>query len=219
MNDKFKDFKNDDLKEYCTDAGIDIDSKNVSKPTRKEYIDAITKFESSFTDEPSEKENEEIDSTEPVFEDNSFLNEIKPIGENNGLQEEDKKTKKVETRAQKKKKQYNTMHALKRVLITSNSTNQTKTNGIERITWGNRLLGHQTDNVVIGKAWHVREGALRNMKSSIITNSIQDDEGNQVRFETVPAWNIQILEPLTEKEIEKIGRRQTIRDASIESLV
>ncbi len=109
--------------------------------------------------------------------------------------------------------------ALKRVLITSNSTNQTKTHGIERISWGNRLVGHNTDNVVIGKPWHVREGALRNMKSAIINQSIQDDDANQVRSETVPAWNIQELAPLTEKDIEKIAKRQTIREASIESLI
>ncbi len=129
-----------------------------------------------------------------------------------------KEVKKL-TRSQKRRKQYNELMALKRVIITSNSTNQTKTDGIERIAWGNRLLGHQVDNIVLGKPWHVREGALRNLRNSIIRQPIQDDDANTVKFETVPAWNIQVLEPLSKEEIERIAKRQTIRDASIESLI
>ena len=216
MSDKYESMKNADLKEYCADEGIDVDSKNVSKPTRAEYIASIEAFESQLGEKVVTEE------FETIADEDDFTREvtmIKAEGNQDGVQEEETKTKKVITRREKKRSQHKELMALKRVIVTSNATNQTKTNGIERISWGNRLLGHQTDNVVIGKAWHVREGALRNLKNAIITQSVQDDEGNQVRFETVPAWVIQYLDPLTKDEINKIAKRQTIRDASIDSLI
>ncbi len=217
MSEKYSGMTNKDLKEYCEEEGIDVDSKNVSKPTKVEYVDAIERFESGNVKKVVTEENETILDPE-----DDFSREVKKINsltkEANGAQVN--KTQKVkETRKDKRRKQYNELMALKRVIVTSNQTNQTKTVGIERISWGNRLLGHNTDNVVIGKPWHVREGALRNLAAAKITQSIQDDDGNQVRFETIPAWIIQYLEPLTEPEIQKIAKRQAIRDASIDSLV
>ncbi len=217
MSEKYSGMTNKDLKEYCEEEGIDVDSKNVSKPTKVEYIDAIERFESGNVQKVVTQEFETIAEPEIKIEDD-FAKEVTAINDSTGVQEN--KTKKVtETRAQKRRKQYNELMALKRVIVTSNQTNQTKTGGIERISWGNRLLGHNTDNVVIGKPWHVREGALRNLKDAKITQSVQDDDGNQVRFETIPSWIIQYLDPLTQKEIDKIAKRQTIRDASIDSLI
>ena len=215
MSDKYESMKNADLKEYCVDEGIDVDSKNVSKPTRKEYIQAIEKFE-AIIGEPVVTEEFETIADEDDF--TKEVAEIKLETLPDGVQEKDQ-TKKIVSRKQKKRAQEKELLALKRVIVTSNATNQTKTNGIERISWGNRLIGHQTDNVVIGKAWHVREGALRNMKGATITQSVQDDDGNQVKFETVDSWVIQYLDPLTKDQINKIAKRQTIRDASIDSLI
>ena len=215
MSKKYDGMKNADLKEYCIEEGIDVDSKNVSKPTKDEYIKSIEAFEAS-RGEPVVTEE-----FETIVDNDDFANEVESVKNkelNNGVQKEDK-TKKVESRKEKKRKQLQIDMALKRVIVTSNSTNQTKTDGIERITWGNRLVGHNTDNVVIGKPWHVREGALKNLRDAKINQSIQDSEGNQVSWEIVPAWVIQYLEPLTEKEINKIAKRQTIRDASIDSLI
>ena len=216
MSDKYESMKNADLKEYCKDEGIDVDSKNVSKPTRKEYIASIEAFENNQGDKVITEE------FETIADEDDFTREvamIKSEGEPDGLQEKETKKEKVVTRQQKKRSQHKELMALKRVIVTSNATNQTKTGGIERISWGNRLLGHQTDNVVIGKPWHVREGALRNIKNAKITQSVQDDEGNQVKTETINAWVVQYLDPLTKDEIVKIGKRQTIRDASIDSLI
>jgi len=215
MSDKYNGMNNKDFKEYCETEGIDVDSKNVSKPTRAEYIASIEKFENKMAIKVVEKEPE----FEEAKADDSFLAEVESI--NKEVEKPVVKATKdgKETRGQKRRKQYNELMALKRVNITSNATNQTKTDGIERISWGNRLLGHQTDNVVIGKPWHVREGALRNMALSTISQSIQDDEGNQVRTEIVPAWIIQYLEPLTPDQIKQIAKKQTIRDSSIDSLI
>ena len=204
MSEKYQNMKNADFKLYCESEGIDVDSKNVSKPTRDEYIIAIEKFESS-----------------QQAGDNEFLNTEPELGVYNGMQEEKKpETKKVKplTRAQKRRKQYNTLMVKKRVIITNNSSNQTK-QPMEYISWGNRTLGHNTDIIVFDKPWHVREGALRNLRGAVITESIQDEEGNQVRFETKASYIIQELPPLTREEIDLIAKKQLIRDSSIDSLI
>ena len=193
---KLEEMKNKDLIDYCNEEGIEVKSKNVSKPTKTELLDAIKKFE-------AEQMGDVEDFLEPE--------EIEEL-------EKKPEVKKKMTRAQKRKMQHDELFPLKRVLITSNATNQTQTN-LKFITWGNGLIGHQTDRVYLGKPWHVREGALRNLRNATISKSIQDEEGNTVRFETVPAYNIQELPQLTKKEIDLIAKRQTIRNSSIESLI
>lgn len=210
----FEDLTNKDLKEYCESEGIDVDSKNVSKPTKKEYIEAIGKHEAQLN----------LDTED-------FLdNEIK--GKSNGVQEkinetenktEAKSTKKVKsktlTRSQKRRNQYNTLMAKKRVIVTSNQDNQTKVkNSVQFVTWGNRLLGHQTDRVIFDKPWYIREGALENLRNAIVTESVQDEEGNKIDTVTKPAYIIQELGHLNKTEIDTIAKRQLIRDSSIDSL-
>ncbi len=196
---KLEEMKNKDLIEYCKEEGIEVKAKNVSKPTKTELLDAIKAFEKEqlgdiegFLD--AEDTVDEEDTVEPVV------------------------AGKKMTRAQKRNKQRLELFPLRRVLVTSNATNQTQTN-LQFITWGNGLIGHQTDRVYLGKPWHVREGALRNLKNARITEPVQDEEGNTVRFETKPAYNIQELSPLSKDEIDRIAKRQIIRDSSIESLI
>jgi len=208
MNDiNYEELTTAELGKMCEERRIDVDSKNVSKPTKAEFIAALEKDDT--------RKDEGVDD----FLD---LSEDKPEDNIDGMQEEDK-TKKVDapkplTRAQKRRKQYNEAHMLKRVVINSNSDNQTKTNFVW-ISWGNRLLGHQTDRVILGKPWHVRNGALENMKDAVITESVQNHEQNRVDTITKPAYIIQELAPLTKQEIADIAKRQQVRDSSIDSLI
>ena len=218
MSKALDDMTNKDLAEYCKEEGIDVDSKNVSKPTKKELLAAIAKFEEAQT-EPAveaaipELSEEEIED-EGMTDADEFLAEV----ETPAVKAKPAKKGAKLTRGEKRKQQRAELMPLRRVLITTNADNQTKTS-LLFITWGNGLLGHLTDRVYLGKPWHVRQGALNNMKRANTRISIQDEEGNQVKFETVPTYNIIELEALTEEEIEKIAKRQTIRDASIESLI
>ncbi len=199
-----RDMTNKDLKEYCENEGIDVDSKNVSKPTKNEFIDAIQKFEKVQNDGSDEL----LNISEPEILNVKKENITKTVT-----------TKKL-TRLEKKKKQEKRLLAKKRVIITSNSDNQTKVkNSMFWATWGNRLVGHRTDRVILDKPWHIREGALENLRSSVITESIQDEEGNKVSTVTKQAYIIQELTPLTEDERNVIAKRQTIRDSSIDSLI
>ncbi len=213
---KLTDMTNKDLMEYCKSENIDVRSKNVSKPTKKELLEAIKNFELGQTEPDVEELTEDEIDEEGMTDADEFLKmevpdpkpaKVKQVG----------KTAKL-TRAQKRRLQYNELMPLKRVLVTTNADNQTKTN-LVFITWGNGLLGHKTDRVYLGKPWHVRQGALNNMKNALTAISIQDEEGNQVKSETVPTYNIVNLDALTAEQIATIGKRQTIRNASIESLI
>ncbi len=201
---------NPELKKFCKEENIDVVSKNVSKPTKTEYLAAI-KLSYATPTEPEEVDSiDEIEESDEDFLKNDFEEKPKPA----------KVVEVKETRSQKRKKQRNEMFALKRVIITSNDDSQTKVNNmVNYVTWGNRLLGHQTDRVIFGKPWHVRVGALNNLKDNILYKSIQDDEGNSVKTQTMPKYNIVYLDKLTEDEIELIAKRQTIRNSALDSLI
>lgn len=196
----FKELTNNELQAFCEENNIDVDSKNVSKPTKTEFLAAIERNaerEKVVTDDFLD-----VDIADPEAEKETIIADKAP----------------TESRAKKRRRLYNEMHALKRVVVTSNSTSQTK-QGLVFITWGNRLLGHNTDRVQLEKPWHVREGALRNMKAAMITESVQDEDGNSIKTKPKKAYYIEELEPLTKEEIQDIARRQQIRDSSIDSLI
>lgn len=202
---------NKDLTEYCKAEGIDVNSKNVSKPTKTELLDAIKKFELSQSEGVSAEVKDELEEEMTDADDFLAVDDLPK-------KEEKKEKKEKMTRAERKKIQHDELMPLIRVLVTSNATNQTQVN-LHYVTWGNGLIGHNTDRVFLGKPWHVREGALRNLEQAVITEPVQDEEGNQVRFETKPAFNIRRLNPLTKAELDTIAKRQLIRSASIEQMI
>jgi hypothetical protein len=210
----FDSFTNADLKEYCETEGITVVSKNVSKPTKTEYLEAIQNFESA-NKEPDVEQN--LQQAQIENEDNmTSIDEF--LSNNDGIEPIQNQDKNKPSRAEKRRQQYAELMSLPRVLITSNALNQTQTS-LHYVTWGNGLLGHMTDRVYLGRPWHVREGALRNLEAAMITEPVQDYDSNSVKFETKPAFNIKRLDPLTKEEIDKIAKRQAIRNASIESLI
>ena len=124
------------------------------------------------------------------------------------------------SRTQLRKAQVRELMPRIRVNITINDNNQTTIpTQVHFCLWGNRLIGYNTDRFICGKPWHVREGALRNLEGMMAAISIQDEEGNTISHDTVPKYIIQRLPALTEPEIAKIGKRQTIRDSAVESLI
>lgn len=217
MNYNFEDMKNKELVEFCQENNIDYkkNAKNVSKPTKAELIKSIREWEDS-----------QGTATEEFFEELAEGQEIDPEIdkdiEYNDIPEPVAPVVKKETRHEKRRRQIKELFKLVRVIVTSNRDNQRVVDNpgiaqVERIAWGNRLVGHQVDNVLLGRPWHIREGALRNLRAATIRKSIQD--GNDVKFITIPAWNIQELDPLSEREIKELARRQIIRNSSQEQAV
>ena len=216
MNTELQKMTNKELEAYCQRNSINIDSKNVSKPTKAELLAAIeaagdlmeeSTIKNEGLDEYGMDDVEDFLNTEP---EELTVESFKP------KTAEEKKL----TRAQKRIKQRDELMPLRRVLITNNNSSQTtiKTQ-VHYSTWGNRLLGHHTDRFVCDSAWHVREGCLRNLESMVLNIPVQDDEGNTVRFETKQAYVVQRLAPLTVAERSTIGKRQQVREASIEESI
>ena len=191
-----KEASNKELSELCEAVGVEVVAKG-SKPTKAELTAALDEYygvaEEAVADE---NESEAVDETVVGAEvDKSIAIRKK-------------------TKAQIRKEQYDENMKLVRVLVTSNATNQTKTE-LTTISWGNRLLGYHTDRVILGKPWHVRQGALNNMKDRKITNPVQNEEQNRIDYVTVPAYNIVDLGLLSMKEYKEMAEKQKAKNASM----
>jgi len=211
----FEQMTNKQLAAYCVSHNIEVQSRNVSKPTKSEFLDSIynVQHEASNVDLEDEGLLENFDEDEGLDE---FLNIDDEEDETQTLREQLSKPTRKETR----KEQVQAMTKLQRVIITENDKTQTTLpNQVHFCLWGNRLIGYYNDRFVLGAKWHVREGALRNLQGMMSARSIQDEEGNTIKHEYVNKYIIQRFDMLTPEEIATIEKRQLIRDSSIESLI
>ena len=215
MSAEISKMTNKELIAYCSRNNIDVDSKNVSKPTKDELFKAIEAVGDTVSEELVEDEGlDEFDVNEGLDEFLDISDEVEKV-----ISAPQRLSEKA-TREQRRRAVKAELTPLRRVIITENDKNQTTiSTQVHYCTWGNRLIGHLTDRFVCGSPWHVREGALRNLRSMMAGKSIQDEEGNTIRHETINKYIIQELPPLTEDERAIIGKRQLIRDSSIESLI
>ena len=229
----YAEMKLDELKEIAAQKGITKfeKAKNPHKPNKTEVINAILAAEKSEVKGVTEEEVTE-ERAEELEQENQdeFLKEA--LAEATIVEtEETEEAENINIRTisfadprfkrlpdiVKKREQERRLFPFKRVLITSNQTNQTQHNLI-RVTWGNTLIGHQTDNVLLGKPWHVRVGALNNLKEAETTKQEWDEIGNKIVYTPIPAYNIVELEPLTEAEIKEMAKKQTVRNAAVEAM-
>ena len=193
--------KNAELALICEEKGLKVLAKNVSKPTRAELIKVLS--------DDLQDGNDFLASGEPEVLEVAVIPEIAKAAVSKS---------KAKNEADAAKALYDEKHRMIRCVITQNSDNQTKIQH-KTFSWGNRVLGHQTDRVVFGKPWHVRRGALDNIENAIYVKSVNNEDFNRVDSVPVPAYNVQILTPLTQKEIDVIARKQELRNASVDSLV
>ena len=186
---------NAELSSLIEDLGIDVDAKNPKKPNKAELVAALYKYDGVEPEKVAEVESEA--DVKAV---------VKP---------------KKQTKAQKRREQRNKYMRLIRVTVTSNSSSQTKMDPKQfmTISWGNELLGYHTDRLILGKPWHIHYGALQNLADCEISTSVQNDEKNRIETTVGPAYNIDKMTPLTRDELEKMAKRQIIRDSSLAALV
>jgi len=187
----FEEMTNAELVSYCEENEIEVESKG-KKPNKTELLAAVG-----------------VSGTE---EDEFLAEAMEQVNKANATVKLDKEAGKL-TKAQIKKEQFKKQMALQRVLITDNSDNQTKTD-LMFVSWGNRILGYHTDRVLLGKPWHVRTGAMNNLRDATIYKPVQDDKG-VVTTVKVPKYNIVDLGLLSEAEYKVIGEKQKIRNASL----
>lgn len=96
---------------------------------------------------------------------------------------------------------------LKRVVVTSNDPMKAdQTGDILRVS--NKVTGNVAFYIPFGKPWHIPKIVLDAMgEKKLFLHSARKD-GREVVTRTVPAYNIQELPSLTEKELERITAKQ-----------
>jgi len=188
----YKELTNAQLKEECADMGIEkvIGSKNPAKPSKDDYLKAISRKLSYEPDEIGEDEVEE--------EDDSV--------------EEIPTTRKPQSPAKLARLE---MFRKDRVIVHDIQENQTKDKDeVISISWGNRLLGGQTDFVSLnGLPQYVRRGAIKNLLEATTIVHKPKPSGNGVITESVKRFVVTEVAGLTEKELEELANKQKLRNS------
>ncbi len=202
MNE-YEELTNSELVKKCNELGIEVEAKNPKKPNKTELITAIEKFEKTegYTAEQLDAEVEEISEEE-----------FAELGTPEPVTEEPTKRKRPS-----KKELIAKSTKLCRVLVTDNSDNQTKTD-VLHVTWGNDLIGHKTDTVLLGRNWHIRQGALNNLKEAELMKSVPNADTGAPELVVVPAYNIVEMPMLSLEEYSEMGEKQKIRNSAVSAL-
>lgn len=197
MLDYNEETPNHELKKMCNDLGITVEAKVKGKPNKAELIAALDAYEGDGVIE------EELSAEE--------LAELKAAGSL-----KDEKTPEAKTAANKvsKAKQLKLEKtALIRVQVTSNDPEDTRE--VKFITWGDDQIGHLTDRLLMNRAWHIRKGALENLKAAVHYKSVPNAETGEPETIEIPKYNIIELTPLSKAEIDKLAKKQAVRNAAV----
>ena len=97
--------------------------------------------------------------------------------------------------------------ALTRVIITSNDPQKSDQSG-DIIRVSNKNTGSVAFYFPFGKPWHVPEIVLNTIKEKTFFLHGSRKDGREVVARNVPAYNVQVLPSLTEKELERIAAKQ-----------
>lgn len=189
--DEYKALTNAQLAQECEDLGIEkvVGSSNPHKPTKDDYIRAISR---KLNYEPDEVE--EVEEVEEVKED------------------EIPNTRKPQSKAQLARLD---MFRKDRVIIHDMQENQTKDKDeMLPVSWGNRLLGGQTDFVSLnGEPQYVRRGALKNLEDATTVIHEPKPNGNGVHARVVKRFVVTPVAGLTQAELDELATKQRMRNA------
>ena len=194
MNEEtLKEMTNADLKAECKELGIsNVLAKNPGKPNKTEYIAAIIghlNYEGVAVEtSPVQEEAKEVAKPEP------------------------KNTHKKQSPAQLARLD---MFRKDRVVIHDIQENQSKDKDeILSISWGNRLLGGQTDFVALnGQPQYIRRGAIKNMMDATTVIHNTKAGGSGVTSERVSRFVISEVGGLSPKELEELANKQKLRNS------
>lgn len=101
---------------------------------------------------------------------------------------------------------------LKRVVVTSNDPMKAdQTGDILRVS--NKITGNLAFYFPFGKPWHIPQIVLDAIREKKLFLHSSRKDGREVVARTVPAYNIQELPSLTEKELERITAKQAAMSA------
>ena len=189
--DEYKDLTNSQLAEECEALGIKkvLGSKNPHKPTKDDYIAAII---AKLNYEPLDGEDEVEEEVE--------------------AEAKIPTTRKKQTQAQLARLE---MFRKDRVVIHDTQENQSKDKDeMISVSWGNRLLGGQTDFVSLnGQPQYVRRGALNNIMDATTIHHKPKANGNGVSAERGKRFIVTEVAGFTEKELAELATKQKMRNS------
>ena len=189
----YRTLTNAQLKEECEDLGIEkvVGARNPGKPTKDDYLAAITaKF--SYEPIPSAEEEEveeEVDAAAEI-----------PT------------TRKPQSAAKLARLEN---FRKDRVVLHDVQDNQSKDKDeILSVSWGNRLLGGQTDMVALnGEPQYIRRGAIKNLLEATTVIHKPKANGNGVVTEVVKRFIVTEVAGFTPKELAELGSKQKMRNS------
>ena len=164
-------------------------AKNPFKPNKDEVVQALKEYKRS---------QDRINGIEPEEGD-----EI-PVEDEDDVSTEEEYRTPITNRPMNKSSKIALLRAdlfRKECVIVHDTQTQQTGFPLITVTWGNKLIGHQTDIVYFGKPWYVRRGALKNLEGVMITEHMQEP-GGQITTETRPRFLITEQSGWTEEELK-----------------
>lgn len=184
----FRELTNAQLAEECVDMGIGkvIGSKTPHKPSKDDYLKVI---EAKLNYEPGAEED--------------------------GVEEVTAKVNTVRVPQSASKLARLESFRKDRVVVHDKQENQSKDKDeLLPISWGNRLLGGQTDFISQnGQPQYIRRGAINNMLSATTVVHKQRPDGNGVISEVIKRFIVTEVAGLTPKELEELANKQKLRNS------
>jgi hypothetical protein len=182
----FKELTNAQLKEECEAQGIkSIPAKKPGQPNKDEYLAAIT----------------------------SKLS----YGADVAVEGEPKDEKPVVAKAKQTPAQLARLEAFRKDRVTVHDVQENQSKDKDEllpVSWGNLLLGGQTDMVALnGAPQYLRRGAINNLLEAYTTVHKPKPNGNGVITERVKRFIVTPVTGLTEAELAELGRKQSLRNS------
>ena len=192
MSTKFEEMTNVELKEACKDFGLEVKAKNPAKPNKSEYLKALNDFKAQQDEIHKDKIEAKAKEAEAA-----------PV--------ESGSKRKPQTPAQLMKLE---LFRKERVVVRDMQEAQTKDELIS-VSWGNRLIGRQTDWVDLrGEPQYVRVGAINNLKEATMVVHVAKPGGG-VQMERKNRFVVVPVDGLTPEELEDLAAKQKVRNSKV----
>lgn len=195
---------NEELKtliDNLTDEGalINVDAKNPSKPNKTELLTALNKYKKELAGDEEDEEDEE-----DLKKSSELDTPVKKIVKASEL-----------PRSQRKRLQIADKFRKECVLITDTNNMQTPDKAMF-VSWGNGLIGHQTDVVNLEGRFpqYVRRGALDNLKNVMKRVPYQNDKSDEIKYRYEQRYLITPAAGLSAGELQKKKIEQQIKAAN-----
>ena len=190
---QFEDMTNAELKQACEDFGLEVKAKNPAKPNKTEYLETLAVF----------KDEQDIIHKDRKAE-KAAVTKSKPVT--------DGSKRKPQSKSELMKLD---LFRKDRVIVHDQQDVQTK-DAMISVSWGNRLIGGQTDWVDLsGAEQYIRRGALQNLREATMVIQVPKGDAGGVSKTIKKRFIIVEVEPLTTEELADLAAQQKMRNSKV----